>query len=158
MDEQSENNEQKNFPQRSTDANFTIPEEVKPIIENLPEDQQAKVVKAMIAVSRTWRGPMPPPDVLKKYNDCAPNGADRILQMTEKRSDHNMRMEDKAISGELQQSKLGQIFAFIIAMSFLIVSGLLIYLGHEVAGSILGTIDLVALVTAFLVGRQQQKK
>ncbi len=67
-------------------------------------------------------------------------------------------MEFKAIEGDLKQSNLGQIFAFIIAMSFLGVSGFLIYIGHEISGSILGTVDLVALVTAFLVGRHQQNR
>lgn len=78
--------------------------------------------------------------------------------MTEKQSDHRMKMENLAIGEELKQSKLGQLFAFIIAICFLLVSGVLIYLGESVAGTILGTIDLVGLVTAFIVGTHLQKK
>lgn len=140
-----------------TNIPATVPEDVKPILKSLPEEQQRKVVRAIVS-HRRWRAPMPPPDILKEYNKCAPNGADRILRMTENQSEHRMRMEFKAIEGDLKQSNLGQIFAFIIAMSFLGVSGFLIYIGHEISGSILGTVDLVALVTAFLVGRHQQNR
>ena len=43
--------------------------------------------------------------------------------------------------------------AFTLALSFLGVSAWLIYYGHEVGGTILGTVDLVALVTVFITGR-----
>ncbi len=42
----------------------------------------------------------------------------------------------------------------IVALAFLGVSGWLISDGHELAGSILGTVDLVALVTVFVIGRK----
>jgi hypothetical protein len=43
--------------------------------------------------------------------------------------------------------------AFILALSFLGVSAWLIYSGFGVGGTILGTVDLVALVTVFITGR-----
>jgi hypothetical protein len=47
----------------------------------------------------------------------------------------------------------GLISAFVLALSFLGVSAWLIFAGHEVSGTILGTVDLVALVTVFITGR-----
>jgi hypothetical protein len=48
----------------------------------------------------------------------------------------------------------GQLFGFLIAMLFLGASTAVVLAGHDVAGTILGTIDLVALVTVFVVGRR----
>lgn len=48
---------------------------------------------------------------------------------------------------------VGLAMAFTLALSFLGVSAWLIYSGHEVGGTILGTVDLVALVTVFITGR-----
>jgi hypothetical protein len=40
--------------------------------------------------------------------------------------------------------------AFIIAISFLLVAGGLIVTGHDVAGGVLGAVDLLGLVSVFL--------
>lgn len=47
----------------------------------------------------------------------------------------------------------GLIMAFILALSFLAVSAWLINSGNAVSGTIIGTVDLVALVTVFITGR-----
>jgi hypothetical protein len=46
----------------------------------------------------------------------------------------------------------------VVAMSFLIVSSIIVLNGHPIPGTILGSIDLVALVTVFVVGQQQREK
>ncbi|MET9002745.1 hypothetical protein [Amycolatopsis sp. NPDC004169] len=55
------------------------------------------------------------------------------------------------------QAWVGMIFAFVLAVLFLAASVLLIMNDHEVSGTILGTVDLVALVTVFIMGRQGAK-
>jgi hypothetical protein len=47
-----------------------------------------------------------------------------------------MSMERAVINREQDQSGKGQNYGFIIALSFLIVSAVLIYTGHEVSGTI----------------------
>jgi uncharacterized membrane protein len=56
-----------------------------------------------------------------------------------------------------RRSNVGQLFGFIIALAFLLVSAWLINGGHEVAGVILGSVDLVALVTVFVYGVNSSK-
>lgn len=46
--------------------------------------------------------------------------------------------------------RIGQVSAFIIALSFLGCATFLIASGYSVSGTILGTVDIVALVTVFL--------
>jgi uncharacterized membrane protein len=135
--------------------------EVEEIIKDLPESHR-RVVKAVIAgvsIQRSsWQGPLPPPEILKDYNEAVPNGAERILKMVEVQSGCRQDLDRMATLTQLAESKRGQIFAFIIAMSFLIASFILILKGHEIFGTIIGSIDLVALVSVFIYGKYTQRR
>jgi hypothetical protein len=48
----------------------------------------------------------------------------------------------------------GLFLGFLITIGFLAVSGWLVNGGHDVSGCIIGTVDLVALVTIFVIGRR----
>lgn len=137
-----------------------IPDEVEAMLEGLPEAQQKAVKAILIGVSHQsiWRGPLPPPEVLKQYNEAFPNGAERIFKEAQKQTDHRISLEKHAIPENLRQSAKGQIFGFIIALAFLIASFILVYTGHDVAGTIMGTVDIAALVAIFVYGRNTQKK
>jgi hypothetical protein len=50
----------------------------------------------------------------------------------------------------------GLVSAFVITLSFLGVSAWLIHDNHGLAGTILATVDLVALVTVFIIGKPHQ--
>ena len=135
--------------------------ELKVIIHDLPEPQQKAIQAILLVISskkETYKSPMPTPDILNGYNKVIPNGADRILIMVENQSDHRMRMESITITRELNQSGRGQNYGLIISLSFLAVSAALIYTGHDLAGTFLGTIDLIGLVSVFILGKFYQKK
>lgn len=135
-------------------------EDVQPIIDKLDPKDKRVVVKAMVALSvkRSWSGPLPPPDILKGYNECFDGGAKAIFDLTKNQSDHRMGMEKTVITEELKQSNTGQIFGFIIALAFLIASVVLIWNGHETAGTVIGTVDLCSLVAIFVLGKYGMKK
>lgn len=42
---------------------------------------------------RVSGGPLPPPEVLKRYNDAVPSGAERIMAMAEKEQKHVHRLQ-----------------------------------------------------------------
>jgi hypothetical protein len=46
----------------------------------------------------------------------------------------------------------------IVCLAFLGVAGYLVALGHDIAGTFIGTVDLIALVSIFVYGRQSQEK
>ncbi len=144
---------------KTPDSEPIIPEEVKPILQKLPEHEQ-RTVKALVALSikKLWSGPLPPPDILREYNEVIPNGAERIFKRSEKQSDHRMQLENLAVSTELKQSSRGQHYGLIIAFSFLIAAFVLAYTGHDTAGIILGTVDIFGLVSIFVLGKYNQKE
>ncbi len=135
------------------ETDMVIPEEAQQLLENLPENAQ----RAVLAIIRqSWQGPLPPPDVLREYNEIIPNGAERIFKMAENQSQHRLSLEKDVINKEQNQSSLGQIFGFIIAVAFGAAAFTLAITGHEISGTIIGTVDLVALVSVFVLGKKLQ--
>lgn len=103
-------------------------------------------------------GPLPSPRTLKKYDEIIPNGAERIFSVFEKQSDHRMSLEKTVVKGQINQSLLGQIFGFIIAIVFLIAGIYLVINGHETAGISVFGFDIVGLTAVFVIGKRSQKK
>jgi uncharacterized membrane protein len=111
-----------------------------------------------LLMAQSWKGPLPPPEVLKGYNEAIPDGAESILKLAENQSQHRMKMEATVIPEDQRQSARGQVFAFIITIAFLVAATFLIFYGHDTAGTVLGGIDLVALVSVFIYGKTEQRR
>lgn len=141
-----------------------IPEEFKPILADpdIPKDKKDKIIRAVLGVSirkaSSFSGPIPPPELLKGYNEVIKDGAERIVIMAEKQSSHRMQLEDHAIKEELKQSRLGQVFGFILGIVGLVLAAILAILDHEAIAGIFGTTTILGLVTVFVLGKKAQKK
>ena len=147
-------------PASLQESNFSeneLPEEVQSILLALPEAQRATVQAILVSVlyHQPWQGPLPPPEVLKAYNDAFPNGAERIFAEVQRQARHRIEMERTVIPEQQRQSRRGQVYGLIVALSFLVSAFVLISMGYGLFGTIMGSIDLVALVTVFVVGRRQ---
>ena len=137
-----------------------IPDEVAMILKDLPEMQQQAVRAVLIGVSyqRLWQGPLPPPDLLKMYNDAFPNAAERIFHEVQRQTTHRIELEKQVIPEQQRQATRGQVYGLLVALSFLAAAFGLIALGHGLYGTILGSFDIVALVTVFIIGRRAHKR
>lgn len=100
----------------------------------------------------SFTGPIPPPEILARYSEVVPNGADRILRMAENQSNHRQEMESRYLRHEIVRSYMGVICGFFIGMTGILSSAYLVSQGHNIAGTILGGGSLGGLVTAFLKG------
>lgn len=113
----------------------------------------------------SFQGPLPPPGMLRQYDEVAPGTAERIIAMAESEQRHRHKEDVRINSANVVLSRvnaaemlLGQIFAFIIAMGGLWTGKELIVGGHVLAGSIFSGAVLVALVAVFIKGRSQAGK
>jgi uncharacterized membrane protein len=100
---------------------------------------------------------LPPPEILARYSAIIPDAPERFLTMVEKQVDHRIHLEKTVIESDTKNSKLGLWLGFIIALAFLLTSAFLILNGHELVGGIIGAVDIVALVTAFIYGSNNRK-
>lgn len=130
------------------------------IFEGVSQKEKSKIIKTLVSISlqKSHSGPLPDSQTLEEYNRIIPNGADRIMIVFEKQSEHRMTIEKKVIGGQMFQSNLGQIFALVIGLFSLSCATYVILEGHEWAGSIIGVGGITGLVTAFIKGKSNQEK
>ena len=111
-------------------------------------DESSRVVSS--ASVEFFAGPLPPPDTVKAYAEVNPGFPERIFALAESSLAHRQAMD----RGRSWRSAAGLVAGVVIALSFLGVAAWLISSGHGVFGTILGSIDLVALVSVFVLGHR----
>jgi uncharacterized membrane protein len=165
MEKDSENTSESNLNKDIKEENtLPISDDIKSILDDpdIPKEKKEKLIKALgiITLTKTvsFSGPIPPPEILEKYNKVTPNGGERIMQMAEKQLEHRTHLEDYVIKEELNQSKRGQIFGFVLAIVVLLFVLILSILGHEMVASILGGTTMIGLVAVFVIGKKLQQK
>jgi uncharacterized membrane protein len=131
-----------------------IPVEVAHILNDLPGEKKKQILQ-FLAISKNHTGPLPDGDTIRVYNEVIPNGGDRLMSSVEKQLDHRIKLETIGVHRTFNQSSTGQWLGFFIALVFGVIAWDLIRHDHVVGGSILGTLDLVALVTIFVTSRSK---
>ncbi|MCQ2167650.1 MAG: DUF2335 domain-containing protein [Bacteroidales bacterium] len=121
-----------------------------------PRKEEAKsIIKAMVVMQEeSFSGPIPPPAILRQYEDLQSGAADRILRMAEKQSEHRMELEKKAIGGQVEQSRRGQTFGLIIVVLFMLVAFAFAYFFNmtSFAATFL-SVTMVIIVVLFVSGK-----
>lgn len=125
--------------------------------------QPAKPAQQRTVTITEITGPLPPPDVLAHYNQVEPGLALRIVQLAENEARHRHQCEQDALQTDIKiahaqtrETRLGQIFAFVIAMTAIIGGMLTAINGAEWAGTFIGVGGLAGLVGAFIQGRNNK--
>lgn len=102
-------------------------------------------IQQIVVAHHAFQGPLPPPDLLRGYQDILPDAPERIFQLTEKEFSHRQRMEEKALDGAIGRDKRGQYFGLGATLFTVACATLLGLTGHEVlAGTVIGTVVAVA--------------
>lgn len=112
-----------------------------------------------------FTGPIPPPSLLRGYDEVCPGAASRIIEMAEKQEDHRMKMERtaadvglEAMRQEFWEARRGQVCAVIVALAFIGAGVAIAYQGHPWPGAAIsgGGVCLQVIVAAFIRGRKAQ--
>lgn len=103
-----------------------------------------------------WAGP--PPAVLRGYDELVPGSAKQLIDQAMEQGRHRQELERKTVLGASRRATVGQWQAFIIALVVMSFAFVAILYGHEAAGATIGSVDIVGLVSVFIVGSRQQKK
>jgi uncharacterized membrane protein len=110
------------------------------------------------AAAYSFSGPLPPPELLAKYNDVVPNGAERIIKMAENQQAHRQDLESTVVHGNVQSEKRGQWMGLTISTLVLLAGFYLACIGKQVAGSTIAVADLASLAGVFVYGKYLQRQ
>ncbi len=108
--------------------------------------------------AEAYQGPIPSPEMLRRYEEILPGAAERILRMAEDQAAHRRRIEAVVIPGNAANERRGQFMAFVLAVLFGTLSFILVLEGHDAAGGILGTTAVLGLTSSFLAGRRARDR
>ncbi len=131
-----------------------IDPKVSELADALDVDDPEEKKKLIAIISRFTSSPVPPPNVLKGYDDVVQDGAKWLLDYTRREQNHRHEMDKK----ELTYYSFGQIFGFILG---LIGVGGGIYLattGAEWFGFGTFFTSLVSLVGLFVYNKKSEEK
>jgi uncharacterized membrane protein len=135
----------------------------KQSLENADSSNQGHIQKSFAQYQ--FVGPLPPPDILSKYEQLMPGIADRLMVLTETEASHRRHLENKSLDAQIEafnkessEIRLGQVLAFVIGTITIISGAYTSVHGAEIAGSLIGTGGVIGLVTAFIYGRRGKEK
>ncbi|MDR1198638.1 MAG: hypothetical protein LBK94_06455 [Prevotellaceae bacterium] len=104
---------------------------------------------------------LPSADELEKLKQIDPNIISWIMARTEQEQNARLKFNDdriKIANKELGITTTSLWLAFILAISALILGGLFIYLDKEIAGTIFGSVGIIAIIQSFLrFGRKEKQ-
>lgn len=118
--------------------------------------ETAEAVREVVveAMRGEFRGPIPPPSIIKGYEEVVAGSADRIIKMAENQAAHRQEMERKMIRDDSRDSLLGIIFAFILGIGCIIAAVVMVVLVPQnagaIAGSVIGVTGIGAITTGFI--------
>jgi len=118
---------------------------------------QGRQVQAQITAQH-YSGPVPPPEILRGYDQVIPGAAERILEMAEADQRHTHEMEARAQKRVFAERKRGQIFALVVSLGAFTAAAVMSYFGAEKAAMVLSGSTIVGLVSAFITGRRKSSE
>ncbi len=101
-------------------------------------------------------GPLPDPKILKAYDDILPGAANRIVAMAEAEQKHQHGLQDAIVGSHFVATRLGQIFAFVIGLTGMVIGGILIYADKPITGLASFFVPLAALAGIYLNESRQK--
>lgn len=118
--------------------------------------ETAKVVRevAVAAMREEFRGPIPPPSIIKGYEEVVAGSADRIIKMAEKQAAHRQEMEREMIRIESRDGLLGILFAFFLGIGCIIAAIVMVVIVPQssgaIAGALMGITGIGAITSGFI--------
>lgn len=121
--------------------------------ERAPTKELARIIRQFV-----FSGPLPPPQILKGYNEIIPGAAERIMCMAERQAQHRQGIERDSLNAEIRDGRRGQLFGFILAMTAVLGAIYCFSMGYTTGGSVIGLSTVTGLVSVFVYGRHQKRK
>ncbi len=142
----------------SYDDDLSVAEIQNSEILSKSKNARTKSKQQIVLEREYFVGPIPPPNILKQYNDIQPGFADRIISLAEKENQHRHEIEKSFVNNNFSLYRAGQICGCFVT-SLAIVTGAVVAIKGSVAfGGLLSTAGLAALASTFIYGKYQENK
>lgn len=119
-------------------------------VESPPSEDPSPDRQDPPIAAAAFQGPIPPPSILRGYDEIIPNGAERIMTMAEDEQEHRHDLEKRQV-GLFEK---GQWFAFILGLVTIGCGTYLLATNHNITGFGALLIGVGSIVSSLLFGSQ----
>lgn len=109
------------------------------------------------STTTSYSGPIPPPEILRQYEEVSPGSVALILEWAGSQAKHRQGLEEYALKHEARRSWGGLIAGFFVAMTAIVGGITAILYGYDTAGASVISLTVVSLVSTFLYGTWSRK-
>lgn len=142
-----------------------VPPKISSIAKQTAAEENGARRQSAMVVRTEWQAPLPPPDMLEKYDVILPGLADRIITLAEGEASHRRGMERDALvlQGESNKQyslsqRRGQIFGLILIVLAFGLAGFALYLDEGAVAGTVASVTITAICGAYLAGRFAKKE
>ena len=114
--------------------------------------------------SETFVGPLPPPSMLREYEQAHAGLGGTLIEAWKSESNHRRGLEkaDQDLSAEIARGQLanqsrGVFFAFVLGLTGLVGAIVLGGLGHDASAAVIAGIDIVGLAAVSITGTRRRR-
>lgn len=137
------------------------PEEESSLVLEKPSEISKNNEKSRTKViTASYSGPLPLSSELKAYEMIVPGAGERIIKMAENENLHRHKIESEVLTAHISLANkkanerlIGQVFAFIIAMTCILAGVCFIALGKSISGTIFSGVGLFSVLAVFYSSR-----
>lgn len=105
-----------------------------------------------------FQSPLPPPAVLREYEQIIPGFAERYMAGWESQTAHRQRLESTVVATQAETQRRAQPLAFALGLAVVVVAGLAVLTDHEAAAIAIVSIDFVGLGGVFVFGKSRNDR
>jgi len=132
-------------------------DELQEVAESFVELLETRPEVLTFIGSKFFSGPLPPPDLLKQYDEVVPGFAATIVNQFVAQGDHRRQMEKAVILSDVARANWGLAAGFLLAFIGIIGSLYIINTGRTTAGITAFIVSLAPLVVAFLESTRRRR-
>ena len=126
----------------------------------MESSQQNNKASAIVEIKSQsfFQGPLPPPELLAKYEAISSGLADRITAMAEENGKHRRRMEWRMLTLSVVSNFSGQVFAFVVVITGIFAGVYLLTKDKPVSGLISMIVSLAPVAYRFIHFDKRSRK
>lgn len=120
--------------------------------------QQERQTKSILALEKTYSGPLPLPEDLAKYDRVVPGAAERILRMAENESEHRRKRDNRMDWSIIITTILSVVFAFLSIIALSVLAYFALEMGYPTAASSFAVGAMAAVAGVFIYKSKKKAK
>ena len=122
------------------------------VLERIMQDEQ---VRHMVMVQqKSYRGPLPPSELLSGYEAFCPGATERFIGQLEANQKHQHEMEKLAVSATITRDQENRRYGFALTCLALIASVILGVFGHDFLAGTIATTTIGTILVTFILNRR----